>query len=135
MNGVAAVAIAMTVGGCAEIAVKNLEHTQPTGSEFNKALAGEYLAFAKNELNVQIDEKDAHHFAKKGQAAAAGADGQQGAVGKIVRLPQKVSLSPSFFKGSYSGHWSSVVNKPLPEWRRHGFQRINPSPLLSQSDL
>lgn len=82
MNGVAAVAIAMTMGGCAEIAVKKLHNTQPTGSEFNKALAGEYLAFAKNELNVQVDELDARYFAQKGQAAAEGADVQPEETGK-----------------------------------------------------
>jgi OOP family OmpA-OmpF porin len=48
-----------------------LENTAPTGTEFTRQLALEYLAYAKFEEG-QFDWLDASYFARKGRQAAAG---------------------------------------------------------------
>ena len=68
----AALLTAISLGGCAEYSVNKLRNTVPEGSEFTKALAGEYLKFAESEYHVHTDDWDANKFAQKGLAAAAG---------------------------------------------------------------
>lgn len=68
----AALAAAVTLVGCAEFSVNRLRNTIPEGSEFTKALAGEYLKFAESEYRIFIDDKSAWHFAEKGHDAASG---------------------------------------------------------------
>lgn len=58
--------------GCAEVSVNKLRNTVPQGSEFTKALAGEYLKFSESEYKIHTDDWSAWQFARKGQAAAGG---------------------------------------------------------------
>lgn len=68
----AALAATISLFGCAEIGVNKLRNTVPQGSEFTKALAGEYLKFAESEYKIHNDDWSSWQFAKKGQDAAAG---------------------------------------------------------------
>lgn len=66
----------VALGGCTMYdtysEVEMLNETQPVGSPFTQALAGEYRAFANEQLDKAMDYPDALHFARKGLAAAAG---------------------------------------------------------------
>lgn len=66
--------LAMTVSlvGCAEVKINELRNTVPQGSEFSKALAGEYLKFAESEYRINIDDLSTWRFSKKGLEAAKG---------------------------------------------------------------
>ncbi len=66
----------LLLGGCTMFdtysEVDALNEAQPVGSPFTQALAGEYKAFANNQLEEMFDYPDALHFARKGLAASAG---------------------------------------------------------------
>jgi OOP family OmpA-OmpF porin len=66
----------LAIGGCTMYdtysEVEALNEAQPVGSPFTQALAGEYRAFANEQLDKMMDYPDALHFARKGLAAAAG---------------------------------------------------------------
>tara|TARA_R110001592_G_scaffold79054_2_gene236746 strand:+ start:19286 stop:20161 length:876 start_codon:yes stop_codon:yes gene_type:complete len=66
----------LALGGCTMFdtysEVDALNEAQPVGSPFTQALAGEYKAFANNQLEQMFDYPDALHFARKGLAAASG---------------------------------------------------------------
>lgn len=67
-----ALAATITLVGCAEYSVNKLRNTVPQGSEFTKALAGEYLKFSESEYRIHIDDYSAWEFAQKGLKAAKG---------------------------------------------------------------
>jgi OOP family OmpA-OmpF porin len=69
---VGTIALASLSVGCAEYEVRKLDAMAPTGSEFTKALSGQYKEFAVNEIREFYDDTSAEHFAIKGQQAAAG---------------------------------------------------------------
>lgn len=69
-----ALAASVTLVGCAEYSVNKLRSTVPQGSEFTKALAGEYLKFSESEYRIHIDDYSAWKFARKGQDAAMGTE-------------------------------------------------------------
>lgn len=66
----------LLLGGCTMFdtysEVDALNEAQPVGSPFTQALAGEYKAFANNQLEEMFDYPDALHFARKGLAASSG---------------------------------------------------------------
>jgi len=66
----------LALGGCTMYdtysEVEALNEAQPVGSPFTQALAGEYKAFANEQLDKMMDYPDALHFARKGLAAASG---------------------------------------------------------------
>lgn len=67
------VAIALFfLSGCAEYRLYELDHTQPQGIPFTKALAKGYRRLACSELRKTYDEIDAAYFAGKGLDAAGG---------------------------------------------------------------
>lgn len=67
-----ALAAAVSLFGCAEIGVNRLRNAVPQGSEFSKALAGEYLKFSESEYRIHGDDWHAWRFACKGNHAAKG---------------------------------------------------------------
>jgi OOP family OmpA-OmpF porin len=69
----AAILCAVAVlGGCTTFSLERLQKTEPTGTEFTKALAKEYRAFAEFEAYEMKDWIDQKYFAEKGLRAAAG---------------------------------------------------------------
>jgi len=66
----------LALGGCTMYdtysEVDALNEAQPVGSPFTQALAGEYKAFANEQLDKAMDYPDALHFARKGLTAASG---------------------------------------------------------------
>lgn len=67
-----AIAVTLMAGGCAEYQLRKLDRMKPEGSEFSRALAREYRNFSVSESCRFADDKNAEHFALKGQMAAAG---------------------------------------------------------------
>ncbi len=59
--------------GCQSYSLEELRNVQPTGTEFQQALAKEYLLLAAQE-EANYDWKDSWHFADKGLSAAYGSD-------------------------------------------------------------
>lgn len=69
-----AVVLAGTLAGCTSAPLSQLQETTPTGSAVSQALAGGYARFAGIEVNEMVDLKDGDYFARKGLAAARGAE-------------------------------------------------------------
>jgi len=67
------VGIMLVLTGCQVYSLEELRHVTPAGSEFQQALAKEYLALAAQE-EQNYDWKDSWHFADKGLSAAYGND-------------------------------------------------------------
>ena len=61
------------LAGCQSYSLQELRQAEPQGSEFQQALAKEYLLLAAQE-EANYDWKDAWHFADKGLTAAYGND-------------------------------------------------------------
>jgi OOP family OmpA-OmpF porin len=59
------------LGACTN-SLETLQKTEPTGSDFTKALTKEYLAFAEYEYYEMYDHIDQQHFADKGLRASTG---------------------------------------------------------------
>lgn len=68
-----ACAAALLLGGCTTYSLEELRRAEPAGSDFQKALARQYLAFADVEAKA-YDWVDSAYFADKGLAAAYGHD-------------------------------------------------------------
>lgn len=65
--------LCFALAGCQGYSLQELRNATPTGSEFQQALAKEYLLLASQE-EANYDWKDAWHFADKGLTAAYGND-------------------------------------------------------------
>ena len=64
---------AALLAGCSVYGnLTELQNTTPTGTDFTKALAGEYQEFSEFEMFEMRDYIDADHFARKGLRAAGG---------------------------------------------------------------
>lgn len=62
----------LTLVGCAEHLIEEVDHTENMGTRFTTALQQEYNKLARKENEIYNDEIDAHHFAVKARQAAAG---------------------------------------------------------------
>lgn len=65
--------LAGILSGCTTFDLQELKRVEPTGSEYQKALAEYYLRFAEHEAE-EYDWMDSQYFAKKGLKAAYGKD-------------------------------------------------------------
>jgi len=75
VNRIFALAAVVLLAGCgaeSSTTVEALNHAQPVGSPFTKAVAVEYRAFANEAQHHVMAYADALHFARKGLAAASG---------------------------------------------------------------
>ncbi len=74
----ALIAVTALTGGCTAFTsfseVEALNDANAVGSPFTQALTNEYRVFANSELSDEFDYPDSLHFARKGLAAATGAE-------------------------------------------------------------
>ncbi len=84
---------AFSVSGCQIYRLQELRNISPSGSEFQQALAREYLRFAEEE-EMNYNWKNSWHFADKGMTAAYGNDvGPENIEDWNIAEPEKTELA------------------------------------------